>query len=89
MAHQAIEIAKKEGVAKLSEGIYLQSADNLISDQKNWECSCDYGEDFDGDCVCNKSTDYNASPFYVITQDGCDPTGINDAEELYNNIEGI
>jgi len=59
-------------------GVFIQTSENIISDQKDW---CDEDQ--------AKSTDFSTSPYWITTDDGQDPAGIdNDAElnELMSTI---
>ena len=66
-----LNAVKKEGSVQLSSGVWLETAESLISQQKGWE---------DGDGC--KEMDFTCAPFWITTDDGETPVSIYDAEDL-------
>ena len=62
---------------KISQGIYLQSAEELISEQKGWH-----------DLDESKNVDFTTSPFWVTTDDGQGPYAVADEKEALGLVEG-
>jgi len=55
----------------IQEGVWIVTAAEMIADQKTWP-----DEDL------NKMTDFTTSKWWVITDNGMDPIGIDTDEEL-------
>ena len=66
-----LNTAKQVDLVELQGGVYLESAEHLISQQKGWE---DEDE--------SKNFDFTSAPFWITTDDGKTPTAIHDAEDL-------
>lgn len=58
--------------SKVQAGVYLQTSDDIIADQKTWD---------DGDA--SKDVDFSGSDYWITTDDGQDPIGIDSDEELW------
>lgn len=57
-------------------GTFLTTRDNIIADQTMWD-----------DDDESKNTDFTTDPFWITTDDGIDPIGITDAEDLADTLE--
>ena len=73
-----LNAAKEEGSVQLSSGVWLETAESLISQQKGWE---------DGDGC--KEMDFTCAPFWLTTDDGQTPVSVCDAEDLEYYEEGL
>lgn len=67
--------ATAAGTIELSAGVYLNSKDSIIADQKAW----DY-------CDPCKEIDFEAAPFWITTDSGTKPVSIHDAQDLADYI---
>lgn len=72
-AEEAIELAKEKGCVEMPgfNGIYLDSAENIQADQKEWD---------DEDSA--KEIDFSVAPYWLTTDDGAYPVSIHDAQDL-------
>lgn len=61
----------KHGYFELQGGVFLESAESLISQQNGWE---------DGDK--DKDFDFTAAPFWITTDDDATPVPIHDVDDL-------
>jgi len=57
-------------------GVMLMTASDLIADQATW-----------GDMDASKDTDFTTSPFWLVTDDGQDPIGIDTDDDLLREVD--
>ena len=62
----------EKGFAKIGLGIFLNTSEYLIAEQKIWE----------SDDPC-KNDDYTIYPFWITTDDGIDPIGVFTIKEAF------
>lgn len=70
-AQKLIEIAGENGWVHIGEGIYLNSQDGLIGEQKDWD---------DSDQA--KSLDFTTAPYWITGLGESLPLSVNDASDL-------
>jgi len=70
MSTKIIESIILDG-GKVQGGVFLQTAEDIISDQVSW-----------GDADGSKNADFTTSGYWITTDDGQDPIGIDTDEEL-------
>ncbi len=57
--------------SKIQSGVFLQTREEIMADQATWD-------DDDG----SKNTDFSGSLYWITTDDGCEPIGIDTDDEL-------
>ncbi|WP_049422515.1 hypothetical protein [Stenotrophomonas maltophilia] len=63
---EALRVARKEGVVKLEEGVYLRSRKSILSSTYNCcPCSGSYGTDLYD--YKNEFVDFRQAPFWITT----------------------
>ena len=67
-------LAKGETVT-VQGGVFLDTSENMISDQKGWD-----------DEDPSKEIDFSAYPLWVTTDDGADPVGYTSVEDVLKDI---
>jgi len=64
-------LASRHVACEIQSGVFLSSAEDMIEDQRAWD------ED-----DSSKEIDFSTSPFWITTDDGVTPIGIDDDAEL-------
>ena len=72
-----LNAAKEEGSVELRSGVWLETAESLIAQQKDWE---------EGDGC--KEMDFTCAQFWITTDDGETPVSICGVEDLEDFDEG-
>lgn len=83
-----IEDLTNFGITQINRGVFLETQECLIQQQKNWNNEhlhegWEDGED--ADFIKNDfffDADLTSYPYWVTTDDGQNPVGIRDAQEL-------
>ena len=70
-------LASKRVACEFKPGVFLSSADDMIADQLAW----------DDEDPC-KDMDFSTSAFWITTDDGVEPEGIDSDEELLEIFPG-
>lgn len=65
-----------EGCVEISSGLYLNSRENILADQINWD---------EGDSC--KTMDFSKFKYWITTNNGRDPIGIDKFEELCGHLD--
>jgi len=74
-------LTEKKGI--INDGVFLITSSDMIEDQKGWECDEDTGDEYLNDM------DFSTSPFWITTDDGAEPVGIDDDAELNEIFSSI
>lgn len=70
-ANKLLKSTIKDGCIEIQSGVFLQTQKSIIADQKDWD---DEDE--------SKDKDFSTCPFWIITDDGVEPEGVSDADDL-------
>lgn len=70
LAQAVVSKAKDEGIAQISEGVFLSTAENAIAEQALW------GEEDE-----QKERDFSQSPYWLMTDSGAEPVAVSGPED--------
>lgn len=70
LAQAVVSKAKDEGIAQISEGVFLSTAENAIAEQALW------GEEDE-----QKERDFSQSPYWLMTDSGAQPVAVSGPED--------